>query len=74
MPVTPTQLAKELNVGRHKVVRLIKWYAISRGENAMDFYKKALVNGRVVRGYIMPDDFREFVIRELNVQRRDSDG
>ena len=61
MVVIPSKLARELGVSEGRVLRLVKWYALSKGKRPEDFIRK--YGGH--RVYAMPDDFRDFVIREL---------
>jgi len=68
MVVIPTRLAKELGVSPTRVLSLVKWYALSKGKDPKDFLKPwPYPKSRPC--YVMPDDFRDFVIRELKRDR-----
>ena len=68
MVVIPSRLAKELGVRPERVRRLVKWYALSKGKEPKDFLRPwPYPTSRPA--YVMPDDFRAFVIRHLNRAR-----
>ena len=68
MVVIPTRLARELGVKPERVWRLVKWYAWSKGKEPEDF-KRPWPYPTSRPCYVMPDDFRDFVIRNLSKQR-----
>ena len=68
MVVIPTRLARELGVHPQRVIRLVKWYAIKNGKDPKDYLKPWPYPTSRPK-YVMPDDFRDFVIRELKSKR-----
>ena len=68
MVVIPTRLAKELGVPPMRVLRLVKWYALSKGKRPEDFLRPWPYPTSRER-YVMPDDFKDFVLRHLNRDR-----
>ena len=64
MVVVPSRLARELGVNKERVLRLVKWYALSKGKRPEDYLRPwPYPTSRPT--YVMPDDFRDFVLSEL---------
>jgi len=68
MVVIPSSLARELGVHRQRVIRLVKWYAIKKGKDPKDFLRPYPYPTSQPK-YVMPDDFRDFVLRHLKRDR-----